>query len=214
MISKKQKKFAILLASFHIAVIAASNYLVQIPVSFAGLHSTWGSFTFPFIFLATDLTVRIFGAHLGRRIIFLAMLPALLISYFISVVFKDGSWQGFAPLLQWDWFVARIALASFAAYGVGQMMDIFVFNKLRQKKSWWQAPTASAFIGNLLDTITFFTVAFYNTPDPYLSEHLSEIASLDYSFKLTVNIIFFLPLYKILLNWILNFLEKRTWQLN
>ena len=42
-----------------------------------GLHTTWGAFTFPFIFLATDLTVRIFGAQLARKIIFLVMLPAL-----------------------------------------------------------------------------------------------------------------------------------------
>jgi hypothetical protein len=46
-------------------VITSSNYLVQLPVSIFGFHTTWGAFSFPFIFLATDLTVRIFGAPLA-----------------------------------------------------------------------------------------------------------------------------------------------------
>jgi uncharacterized integral membrane protein (TIGR00697 family) len=68
-------------------VITSSNYLVQLPISIFGFHTTWGAFSFPFIFLATDLTVRIFGAPLARRIIFAVMVPALVISYGISPCF-------------------------------------------------------------------------------------------------------------------------------
>jgi len=46
-----------LLVAFHIVIIIASNYLVQLPITLFGFHSTWGAFSFPFIFLATDLTV-------------------------------------------------------------------------------------------------------------------------------------------------------------
>ena len=46
-------------------MITSSNYLVQLPVSIFGFHTTWGAFSFPFIFLATDLTVRIFGRAAG-----------------------------------------------------------------------------------------------------------------------------------------------------
>ncbi|MGU0161401.1 queuosine precursor transporter [Escherichia coli] len=84
------------LSLFHLLVITSSNYLVQLPVSILGFHTTWGAFSFPFIFLATDLTVRIFGAPLARRIIFAVMIPALLISYVISSLFYMGSWQGSA----------------------------------------------------------------------------------------------------------------------
>lgn len=75
------------LSLFHLLVITSSNYLVQLPISIFGFHTTWGAFSFPFIFLATDLTVRIFGAPLARRIIFAVMLPALFISYVISSCF-------------------------------------------------------------------------------------------------------------------------------
>lgn len=55
------------LSLFHLLVIISSNYLVQLPITIFGFHTTWGAFSFPFIFLATDLTVRIFGAPLAHR---------------------------------------------------------------------------------------------------------------------------------------------------
>lgn len=125
------------LSLFHLLVITSSNYLVQLPVSIFGFHTTWGAFSFPFIFLATDLTVRIFGAPLARRIIFAVMIPALLISYVISSLFYMGSWQGFGALAHFNLFVARIATASFMAYALGQILDVHVFNRLRQSRHWW-----------------------------------------------------------------------------
>ncbi len=200
MLLQQTKKLAFTLAGFHIFIIAASNYLVQFPITVFGFKATWGAFTFPFIFLATDLTVRIFGAHLGRRIIFKAMFPALVISYVITVGFRHGIWLGFDSLTHFNLFVARIALASFSAYVIGQILDVFVFNKLRQHKQWWHAPLASAIFGNLMDTITFFTIAFYKTSDTYLASNLVEIAAVDYTFKILINAIFFLPLYKAILD--------------
>ncbi len=50
------------LSLFHLLVITSSNYLVQLPVSIL-VFIPPGAFSFPFIFLATDLTVRI----LARR---------------------------------------------------------------------------------------------------------------------------------------------------
>lgn len=57
------QKALVWLSLFHLLVITSSNYLVQLPISIFGFHTTWGAFSFPFIFLATDLTVRIFGAR-------------------------------------------------------------------------------------------------------------------------------------------------------
>lgn len=204
MSSEKQQRLALLLAVFHIIIIASSNYLVQFPITVFGFKATWGAFTFPFIFLATDITVRLFGARMGRRIIFYAMFPALVVSYFITVGFRHGIWLGFEEFADVNLFVTRIALASFAAYVVGQILDVFVFNKLRQHKQWWHAPLASAIFGNFMDTLTFFTIAFYKSSDAYLANNLVEIATVDYVFKITINALFFLPLYKVILDWVLN----------
>ncbi|HEZ0520324.1 TPA: 7-cyano-7-deazaguanine/7-aminomethyl-7-deazaguanine transporter [Neisseria meningitidis] len=196
----QQQKALFRLVLFHILIIAASNYLVQFPFQIFGIHTTWGAFSFPFIFLATDLTVRIFGSHLARQIIFWVMFPALLLSYIFSVLFHNGSWTGLGALSEFNTFVGRIALASFAAYELGQILDIFVFNKLRRLKAWWIAPTASTVIGNALDTLVFFAVAFYASSDEFMAANWQGIAFVDYLFKLTVCGLFFLPAYGVILN--------------
>lgn len=202
----------VILVSFHIIIIAASNYLVQIPFQIFGLHTTWGTFSFPFIFLATDLTVRIFGSSRARKIIFSAMFPALLVSYCISVAFFEGKFQGIAGLLTFDTFVFRIALASFTAYVLGQLLDIKIFSKLRKNRRWWVAPGTSTVLGNLLDTGIFYTVAFYASSDKFMAAHWPEIALLDYAFKLFVSILLFLPLYGVLLKTITESLLKERRQ--
>ncbi|HBW7782294.1 TPA: 7-cyano-7-deazaguanine/7-aminomethyl-7-deazaguanine transporter [Klebsiella pneumoniae] len=206
----QRKKALVWLSLFHLLVITSSNYLVQLPISIFGFHTTWGAFSFPFIFLATDLTVRIFGAPLARRIIFAVMVPALAISYGISALFYMGEWQGFAALGTFNLFVARIAVASFMAYALGQILDVHVFNRLRQSRRWWLAPTASTLFGNISDTVAFFFIAFWRSPDLFMAAHWGEIALVDYSFKVLISIIFFLPMYGVLLNMLLKRLADKS----
>lgn len=193
------RRALIWLALAHIIIIAASNYLVQFPFEVLGLHNTWGAFTFPFVFLATDLTVRVFGQQLARRIIFAVMFPALIVSYLVSIIFADGQFAGLAGLFEVNVFVARIALASFMAYSLGQLLDIKIFDRLRKAKAWWVAPAASTLLGNALDTLVFFIIAFYASSDAYMATNWPEIAFMDYSFKLTVSLLFFLPAYGLVL---------------
>lgn len=209
--SKNQRMHALIwLSLFHVLVISSSNYLVQLPISVFGFHTTWGAFSFPFIFLATDLTVRIFGAPLARRIILAVMIPALFISYSVSALFYQGEWQGFAALKEVNLFVARIACASFMAYALGQILDVHVFNRLRQLPQWWIAPASAMFLGNISDTLAFFFIAFYKSPDPFMAQNWIEIALVDYSFKVLICMIFFLPAYGLLLNAMLRRLAEKS----
>jgi uncharacterized integral membrane protein (TIGR00697 family) len=58
------------------------------------------------------------------------------------------------------WLAApRIAIASGTAFLLGQLIDIGIFNGLRQR-SWWKAPAFSSIAGSTADTAVFFTVAF------------------------------------------------------
>ncbi|MFB6328152.1 7-cyano-7-deazaguanine/7-aminomethyl-7-deazaguanine transporter [Pantoea deleyi] len=208
--SSRQRMHALFwLSLFHLLVITSSNYLVQLPVAIFGFHTTWGAFSFPFIFLATDLTVRIFGAPLARRIILAVMIPALFISYGISSLFYQGEWQGWQALQQMNLFVARIACASFMAYALGQILDVHVFNRLRRLPQWWAAPGCAMFLGNISDTLAFFFIAFYKSPDAFMAQHWVEIALVDYSFKVLICMIFFLPAYGVLLNAALKRLAER-----
>lgn len=203
-ILKNSSYVIIWLALFHLLIIICSNYLVQLPISVLGFTTTWGTFSFPFTFLATDLTVRIFGTNLARKIILLVMIPALIMSYCISSLFYQGIWQGFVKLGNVNIFVIRIACASLIGYALSQILDIYLFNYLRRQNSrQWIAPLASVIFSNASDTLVFFFIAFYQSTNPFMAEHWVEMAMVDYNFKLLTSLILLLPMYNMLLNLLL-----------
>jgi len=200
-----------LLVAFHILVIIASNYLVQLPIDLFGFHSTWGAFSFPFIFLATDLTVRLIGKSQARRVIARAMIPALIASYVVSVLFHEGQFNGFGSLGEFNTFVFRIAFASFAAYALGQLLDVQVFDRMRRGYvQWWVAPAAASVVGQALDTAAFFSIAFWRSSNPFMAANWVEIAVVDYVIKLLVSLLLFVPMYGIALNAIIRMMKRGT----
>ena len=89
------------------------------------------------------------------------MIPALIISYLVSILFFECQFQGLKVLAEFNLFVFRIAFASFIAYLAVQLLDLKVFSLLREHRSWWVAPSASTIVGNLLDKILFYSIAFW-----------------------------------------------------
>ena len=85
-----------------------------------------------------------------------------------------------------------------------------VFNRLRQSRRWWLAPTASTLFGNVSDTLAFFFIAFWRSPDAFMAEHWMEIALVDYCFKVLISIVFFLPMYGVSLNMLLKRLADKS----
>ncbi len=128
-----------------VAVVAASNYLVQFPVqlSFGRLDFadllTWGAFTYPAAFLVTDLTNRKFGPQKARAVVLAGFVLAVLLSIWLAT--------------------PRIAIASGSAFLVAQLLDVTIFNALR-RGLWWRAPLVSSVLGSLIDTLVFFSLAF------------------------------------------------------
>jgi uncharacterized PurR-regulated membrane protein YhhQ (DUF165 family) len=193
-------KLTFSLIAVHIFVIGISNYLVQFPIALFGYEFTIATFTFPFIILVTDLTVRLYKDKVARKIIIGAFIPA----FFISLYFAD----------------LRIAIASVSAYALGQFLDIFVFSRLRKQtdslddlslnKNWYIAPAISTFFAQIIDTYIFYGFAFYNSSDEFMRDHWFSIATNDLLFKLLICYLAFLPFYGLILNLILSFLRKKS----
>ena len=201
-----QRNALLALIALHIALIIASNYLVQLPILLWGWHTTWGAFSFPFLFLVTDLTVRLIGKQAARTVIARVMLPALVASYIVSVLFHDGAFTGWESLAAFNLFVFRISLGSFLAYALGQLLDVQVFDRLRRLRQWWVAPLAASVLGQAVDTLVFFSVAFWRSTDAFMASHWVEIAWVDYVIKIVVSTAVFLPLYGALLQSLLRWL--------
>jgi uncharacterized integral membrane protein (TIGR00697 family) len=183
------KSMMIKLALLHVIVVVVSNALVSIPVEFFGVKLTWAAFTFPIVVLATDLTVRMLGKNIARATIAAAYPLAIIGS--IAVVLLEGAPQSVA---------LRIGFASATAYAVGTMLDVYVFQYLREKyRAWWLAPALSTVVANVIDSYTFFFVAFNNSADEYMAANWMEIAGSQTVLKIAVGLIIFLPAYGLLL---------------
>lgn len=181
------------LALLHVVVIMISNALVSIPVEILGVKLTWAAFTFPLVILATDLTVRLIGKQIARATIAAAYPFAILGS--IAVVLLEGAPTSVA---------LRIGFASATAYLIGTLLDVYVFQYIRERwtKQWWAAPALSTIVANVIDSYTFFAVAFQNSADPYMAEHWMEIAGSQTVLKIVVGLIVFLPAYGVLLKYL------------
>ena len=179
------------LVILHVAVIVVSNALVGIPVEIFGVKLTWAAFTFPLVVIATDLTVRLLGKQIARSTIAVAYPFAIIGS--IAVVLLEGAPTSVA---------LRIGFASATAYAIGTMLDVYVFQHIREKWSnnWWLAPAVSTVAANIIDTYTFFFTAFSGSANEYMAANWMEIAGSQTILKIFVGLVIFLPAYGVLLN--------------
>ena len=144
-------KTLLALISFMAIFITASNYLVQFPINFFGLKEvlTYGAFTYPVTFLITDLSNRRYGKIIARKIVYFGFILGVSLTLLFSTNFSE--------LIS-----IRIAIGSGTAFLISQLIDVQIFDKLRNK-IWFAAPFTSSFIGSLIDTFLFFFIAFYGT---------------------------------------------------
>lgn len=133
------------------ATVVVSNILVQF-LLFDGLL-TWGAFTYPFAFLVTDVMNRVYGPQSARKVIFAGFVVGVICSLIGSQIMLQGDGYTYAAV------PLRVAVASGTAFLVAQMVDVFVFDRMREGR-WWKAPVLSSFVGSGLDTFLFFGIAF------------------------------------------------------
>lgn len=134
------------------AAVFVSNLLVEIPIND---WLTWGAFSYPLTFLVTDLTNRQYGPARARQVVYAG--------FALGVALSVGAA---------DW---RIGLASGAAFLAAQLLDIWVFDRLRRGR-WWQAPLASSALGSTADTAIFFSLAFAGTGLPWMGWAAGDLA--------------------------------------
>ena len=181
------------LVILHTLVIAVSNYLVTIRFDlfpgaelplFGSFPLAAAAFTFPIVVVATDLTVRLVGKEAGRAVVAMSIIPAIIASVLVLLALGDEH-------------AYRVGLASGTAYAIGTMLDVYVFQHIRERMSaWWIAPAVSTIAANIIDTYAFFYTAFY--PAPWVG----PVAFNNTLTKIVVGLIVFLPAYGLLLKYL------------
>ena len=148
---KIENKLFLLLALMMASVVALSNYLVQFPIKYFNLENllTYGAFSYPIAFLITDLSNRRYGKDTAKKIVYLGFGLGVFLTFYFSTNYSD--------LVS-----IRIAVGSGVAFLTAQLIDVNIFDRLRQKE-WFIAPLASSLIGSIIDTFLFFSISFYGT---------------------------------------------------
>tara|TARA_B100000029_G_scaffold433422_1_gene446251 strand:- start:1378 stop:1965 length:588 start_codon:yes stop_codon:yes gene_type:complete len=147
----KKNRFFFILATLMAITVAISNYLVQFPINYFGLQDilTYGAFSYPVAFLITDLSNRNYGKHNAKKIVYLGFTLGVILTFYFSTNYDD--------LIS-----IRIAIGSGSAFLIAQLVDVNIFDKLRNK-IWFIAPLVSSLIGSVVDTFLFFSISFYGT---------------------------------------------------
>ena len=145
------------------AVVAISNYLVQFPVNYLGFHDllTYGAFSYPVAFLITDLSNRKYGKNTAKKIVYLGFVLGVFLTFYFSTNYSD--------LIS-----IRIAIGSGIAFLTAQLIDVNIFDKLRNK-IWFAAPLVSSLIGSTIDTFLFFSISFYGTGINWISLSFGDL---------------------------------------
>ena len=180
MINKENRAFLILSLSMAL-VVSLSNYLVQFPVRYMDLQNffTYGAFSYPVAFLITDLANRKYGKEVAKKIVYFGFAIGVFLTLYFSTNYSD--------LIS-----IRIAIGSGTAFLVAQLIDVNIFDKLRNK-IWFAAPLASSLIGSTIDTFLFFSISFYGTETNWITLSFGDL-----SIKILIALIMLIP-FRILL---------------
>jgi uncharacterized integral membrane protein (TIGR00697 family) len=192
---------------------------------------TAGVLLWPAVFITTDIINEYFGKDGVKRI---SLLTVALIAYSFIIVYvatqlsPANFWTGLYPedvhgnsfdinyafstvYLQG----ARIIFASLMAFLMAQLLDVFIFQKLRKitgSKMIWLRATGSTLISQLIDSYVVLFLAFYilaPTSDQWSFTQVISVGIINYIYKFTIAIVL-TPLLYVAHFWIDKYLGKNA----
>lgn len=160
-------KLGLALTLYLTSLIAANILGLKLMPFLFGTHLSVSVFSFPVVFLMTDLIGEVYGKSMARLFVLAGVVTTLLfMSYATISLFAPWSesslWlkEGYRQVFQTS---LRISLASIVAFIVGEYQDVFAFFQLQKrwgKKWFWLRSNLSNAWSQLLDTVLFMIIAF------------------------------------------------------
>ncbi|MDO8521825.1 MAG: queuosine precursor transporter [bacterium] len=168
------RKIVIALAIYLASLFAANTLGLKIMPFLFGLHLSVAVFSFPFVFLTTDVIGEVYGKRMAKFFVLAGFIAtALFILYsFLSIALPwdaAGEWvhQSYNQIFG---ISLRMAIASLVAFAIAEYQDVisfFFFRKWFGENNFWLRSNLSNLWSQLLDTVIFMTIAFagvYPTP--------------------------------------------------
>lgn len=168
------KKIVIALAIYLVSLFAANTLGLKIAPFILGLHVSVAVFSFPFVFLTTDVIGEVYGKRMAKLFVLAGFISTVMFILYsvLSILLpwdQAGEWVH-ASYDQIFGITIRIAIASVVAFAVAEYQDVisfFYFKTNIGAKYFWLRSNLSNLWSQLLDTVLFMTIAFagvYPTP--------------------------------------------------
>ena len=149
------------------ALLLFSNIGAVKLIQFGPIITDGGAFLFPLVYIVGDVLSEVYGFKSARRAIFLAFSLSILASltfWAVQAAPPAPGWENQQAFVSVLGFVPRIVLASVCGFLVGQLLNSYVLVKIKERtaeKALWFRLIGSTVVGELADTLTFCTIAFY-----------------------------------------------------
>jgi len=164
--SKPYKYYDFVMVAF-VTILLTSNLVGAAKVcEWNGFTFGAGIFFFPLSYVFGDIMTEVYGYAKARKIVwagFGAMVYASLMAEIIIRMPPSPIWPNQAALETMFGSTWRIVVASLTAYFCGEFMNSFVLAKLKVKtggKHLWMRTIGSTIVGEFVDSIIFYPVAF------------------------------------------------------
>ncbi|MBP7992798.1 MAG: queuosine precursor transporter [Candidatus Magasanikbacteria bacterium] len=161
------KKILLALTIYLTSLFAANTLGLKIMPFIFGSHLSVAVFSFPIVFLMTDVIGEVYGKQIAKLFVLAGFISTLLFTLYsiISLVLPwstDGVWAQ-NSYNQIFGISARISIASLAAFLIAEYQDVvsfFFFRKKIGEKFFWLRSLLSNLWSQLLDTTIFMVIAF------------------------------------------------------
>ncbi len=142
-----------------------ANLLATKQIQFGPLNLTTGVLVFPISYVVNDCITEVWGYHRAKLIIwtgFVMNFAFVLLAWLADMIPGAPYWtnqEGFHALFG---LAPRVALASFAAFLVGSLLNAYVMSKMKIRdkgRRFSLRAIASTIVGELSDSLIFFPIA-------------------------------------------------------
>jgi len=161
------RKLVIALAIYLGSLFAANTLGLKIMPFLFGTHLSVGVFSFPVVFLTTDVVGEVYGKKVAKFFVLAGFIAtALFVGYSLLSIAMPWSADGLWAQKSYNQIFgisARIAVASLLAFAIAEYQDVLSFFFFRERlgtKWFWLRSNLSNLWSQLLDTVIFMTVAF------------------------------------------------------
>lgn len=160
------KKLVIALGIYLTSLFAANTLGLKLMPFLFGSHLSVGVFSFPIVFLMTDVIGEVYGKRVAKWFVLAGFVStALFIGYsLLSLAMpwaETGAWarDGYNQMFG---ISARIAFASLVAFAIAEYQDVLAFFWLQKKgaQTFWLRSIVSNLWSQFLDTVIFMVIAF------------------------------------------------------